>query len=85
MTVKATVFVRLKTEVLDPQGEAVRKALAHIGVDGVRGVRVGRLVELELDAVDPEEARRKLARAADELLANPVMEDYEVVVGDGSR
>ncbi|MBM4374151.1 MAG: phosphoribosylformylglycinamidine synthase subunit PurS [Deltaproteobacteria bacterium] len=81
MTVKATVFVRLKTEVLDPQGEAVRKALAHMGVEGVRGVRIGRLVELELDDVDVEEARRKLARAADELLANPVMEDYEVVVG----
>ena len=82
MTIKAAVYVRLKTEVLDPQGEAVRKALAHMGIDGVRGVRIGRLVEVELDAADAEEVKRTLSRAADELLANPVMEDYEVVVGE---
>lgn len=82
MTIKAAVYVRLKTEVLDPQGEAVRKALAHMGIDGVRGVRIGRLVEVELDAADADDVKRKLSRAADELLANPVMEDYEVVVGE---
>lgn len=77
---KATVFVRLKSEVLDPQGEAVRRALSHMGVEGVRGVRVGKLVEVELDTDDPNLAASTLAKAADELLANPVMEDYEVVV-----
>ncbi|MBM4359303.1 MAG: phosphoribosylformylglycinamidine synthase subunit PurS [Deltaproteobacteria bacterium] len=78
---KATVYVRLKSEVLDPQGEAVRRALAHMGVSGVTGVRIGKLVEIELDAASPDDAQGLLAKAADELLANPVMEDYEVVVG----
>lgn len=77
---KASVRVRFKTEVLDPQGDAVRRALAHLGIPGIRDVRVGKLIELELDAADGAEARAILARAADELLANPVMEDYEVVV-----
>lgn len=81
---KATVYVRLKAEVLDPQGEAVRRALAHMGVDGVRGVRVGKLIELEIEAADVDAARAMLKRAADELLANPVMEDYEVVVGSSA-
>ncbi len=77
---KATVYVRLKGEVLDPQGEAVRRGLAHLGLEGVRGVRVGKIIEIELDAADAAEAKQKLAKAADELLANPVIEDYEVVV-----
>ncbi len=81
---KATVYVRLKAEVLDPQGEAVRRALAHMGVDGVRGVRVGKLIELDIEAADVDAARAMLKRAADELLANPVMEDYEVVVGSSA-
>jgi len=81
---KATVYVRLKAEVLDPQGEAVRRALAHMGVDGVRGVRVGKLIELDIEAADVDDARAMLKRAADELLANPVMEDYEVVVGSNA-
>jgi phosphoribosylformylglycinamidine synthase len=77
---KATVYVRLKGEVLDPQGEAVRRALHGMGVEGIRGVRVGKLIELDIDAPDADAARAKLAKAADELLANPVIEDYEVVV-----
>jgi phosphoribosylformylglycinamidine synthase PurS subunit len=46
---KATVLVRLKEEVLDPQGDAVRRALVRLGFEGVRGVRVGKLVEIDLD------------------------------------
>jgi phosphoribosylformylglycinamidine synthase len=51
-----------------------------MGVEGIRGVRVGKLIELDIDAPDADAARAKLAKAADELLANPVIEDYEVVV-----
>jgi len=79
---KATVLVRLKTEVLDPQGDAVRRALEKLGFDGVRGVRIGKLIEIDIDeahARTPDLAAR-LAKMADEMLANPVTEDYEVQV-----
>ena len=77
---KATVLVRLKREVLDPQGDAVRRALGTMGFEGVRDVRIGKLVEIELDAATaaaPDLAAR-LERMADEMLANTVIEDYEV-------
>jgi phosphoribosylformylglycinamidine synthase len=74
---KATVYVRLKPEVLDPQGEAVKRALGTMGFEGVRGVRIGKLIEIELDG-SPKDIEKKLARMADELLANPVIEDYEI-------
>jgi len=76
---KATVYVRLKTEVLDPQGEAVRRALGTMGFEGVAGVRIGKLIEIEFDDAG-EVTQAKLDKMADELLANPVIEDYEVVV-----
>jgi phosphoribosylformylglycinamidine synthase PurS subunit len=79
---KATVLVRLKTEVLDPQGDAVRRALDKLGFEGVKGVRIGKLIEIELDdAADAAALKPRLSKMADELLANPVIEDYEVVVG----
>jgi phosphoribosylformylglycinamidine synthase PurS subunit len=76
---KATVLVRLKEEVLDPQGDAVRKALVKLGFEGVRGVRVGKLIEIELDdAMAGGDLAKRLAKMADEMLANPVIEDFEV-------
>lgn len=80
---KATVLVRLKSEVLDPQGDAVKRALDKLGFDGVRGVRVGKLVEIDLgDApiTDPAALKARLAKMADEMLANPVIEDFEIVI-----
>jgi phosphoribosylformylglycinamidine synthase PurS subunit len=80
---KATVFVRLKAEVLDPQGDAVHRALGKLGFEGVRGVRVGKLIEIELDesaALDASALKARLSHMADEMLANPVIEDFEVVV-----
>lgn len=80
---KATVTVRLKPEVLDPQGDAVRRALGKLGFEGVRGVRVGKVIEIEIDDVharDPNIADR-LRAMADDMLANPVIEDYEVALG----
>jgi len=77
--VKATVLVRLKPEVLDPQGDAVRRALGTLGVSGVRDVRIGKIVEIELeDGLPPEEVRARLGSMADAILANPVIEDYEI-------
>ena len=78
---RATVYVRLKSEVLDPQGDAVRRALEKLGFEGVRNVRVGKLVELELDGQDAEGAKAKLAKISDEMLANPVIEDFEIKMG----
>ena len=80
---KATVLVRLKSEVLDPQGDAVKRALDKLGFDGVRGVRIGKLIEIDLGAApitDPAALKAKLAKMADEMLANPVIEDFEIVV-----
>jgi len=77
---KATVIVRVKTEVLDPQGDAVRRALGKLGFEGVSEVRVGKIIEIEIDdakAGGPDLAVR-LAQMADEMLANPVTEDYEI-------
>jgi phosphoribosylformylglycinamidine synthase PurS subunit len=76
---KATVLVRLKTEVLDPQGDAVKRALDKLGFEGVRGVRIGKLVEIDLDdAAAGADLKERLAKMADEMLANPVIEDYEI-------
>jgi phosphoribosylformylglycinamidine synthase PurS subunit len=80
---KVTVYVRLKGEVLDPQGDAVKRALGTLGFEGVSSVRVGKLIELEVEdklAKAPDfEARMK--KMADEMLANPVIEDYEIRLG----
>jgi phosphoribosylformylglycinamidine synthase len=78
--VKATVIVRVKPEVLDPQGDAVRRALDKLGFAGIKGVRIGKIVEIEIDDAQAKAAGldERLRNMADELLANPVIEDYEV-------
>ena len=81
---KASVVVRLKREVLDPQGDAVRKALVHLGFEGVKDVRISKLVEIELadgSVADTAALQKRLAEMADALLVNPVIEDGEIVVG----
>jgi phosphoribosylformylglycinamidine synthase subunit PurS len=72
--------VTLKPEVLDPQGDAVRRALGKLGFEGVKGVRVGKLIEIEFDEAQARtpELTERLRRMADEMLANPVIEDYAV-------
>ena len=77
---KATVLVRLKTEVLDPQGDAVRRALDKLGFEGVKGVRIGKLIEIDIDDAhaNAPDLKDRLAKMADEMLANPVIEDFEV-------
>ena len=76
---RARVIVRLKPAVLDPQGEAVERALVGLGFTGVKNVRVGKLVELDVDG-DVRLVKAELAAMADKLLANPVIEDYHVEV-----
>ena len=77
---KATVLVRPKPGILDPQGEAVESSLRHLGFS-VSGARVGRLVELDVDAPDAKRARAELERMCEQLLTNPLIESYEIEVG----
>ncbi|MGC6483511.1 MAG: phosphoribosylformylglycinamidine synthase subunit PurS [Synechococcus sp.] len=73
---QARVLVNLRPSVLDPAGEATRSAAARLGVDGVSKLRIGKAVELELDAADEQEARRRVELLSDRLLANPVIENW---------
>jgi len=77
---KAKVHVTLKNGVLDPQGKAVQHALAALGFDGVRGVRQGKYLELDLDESDPARARESVEAMCRGLLANMVIEDYAVEI-----
>ncbi|MFW6192452.1 MAG: phosphoribosylformylglycinamidine synthase subunit PurS [Gemmatimonadota bacterium] len=72
--------------ILDPEGQTIESALRNLGYDGVSGVRAGRLVHLRLEADDEEGASAAARRMCEELIANPVIEDYEVRVSDaGAR
>jgi phosphoribosylformylglycinamidine synthase PurS subunit len=73
---KARVLIRPKEGILDPQGQAVERALPALGFEGVTEVRVGRLVELEVDDAS------QVPEMCERLLANPLIEDYEVLVGE---
>jgi phosphoribosylformylglycinamidine synthase PurS subunit len=75
--VKATVFVRPKEGILDPQGEAVEGSLRKLGF-AVTQVRVGRLIDLQVESASAEEARRQVEQMSAELLANPLIESFEI-------
>ena len=76
---RATVLVRPKQGILDPQGEAVESALEHLGFS-VSKARVGKVVDLEVDANDANEARAQVERMCEQLLANPLIESFEVEI-----
>ena len=73
---KARVHVTLKREVLDPQGDAVRRALVSLGFSGVRDVRVGKLVEIEFEGTDRARAEQELRAMCEKLLANAIIEEF---------
>lgn len=72
---KANVYVTLKQEVLDPQGDAVKRALHALSFEDVKRVRIGKLIEIELDGNDPKAASVELKTMCEKLLANAVIED----------
>jgi phosphoribosylformylglycinamidine synthase PurS subunit len=78
--VKVLVTVMLKSGVLDPQGKAIAHALGTLGFTGVKDVRAGKLLEIELAEIDPEKARAAAEEMARKLLANTVIESFKVVV-----
>lgn len=80
MSYSALVDVMLKPGISDPQGQTIEKALPVLGYDGVSGVRVGKRIELQVDAATEDEARTKVREMCERLLANPVIESYEVTI-----
>lgn len=81
----AKVEVMPKAGVLDPQGKAVQGGLATLGFPGVREVRIGKLIVLQLEAGSAGEARQLVEEACRKLLSNPVIEDYRFTVEEGGR
>ncbi|MGL5060155.1 MAG: phosphoribosylformylglycinamidine synthase subunit PurS [Microcoleus sp.] len=75
---QAQIYITLRPSVLDPAGTAVQSGLQHMGYDNVEQVRIGKFVELTLTAAGESEAREQLDRICDQLLANPVIENYRI-------
>jgi phosphoribosylformylglycinamidine synthase subunit PurS len=80
---RVRVLVRPKEGVLDPQGQAVERALPALGFEGVSNVHVGRLIELELSDGEPQEVSDRVEEMCERLLANPLIESYEIEHLDG--
>ena len=78
MAFTASVNVMLKEGIADPQGQTIERALPALGFDGVADVRVGKLIRLSIDAPTEDEARDRVQQMCERLLANPVIESYEV-------
>lgn len=78
--IKARVFVTLKNGVLDPQGKAIEGALKSFDISGVDSVRQGRMFDVELAGNDHNQARQTLVQACEKLLANLIIENYEIVL-----
>lgn len=79
---KARIFVRLKQTVHDPQGEAIWQSLQHMGYSNIVSVRQGKIFDLELDNLSEAAAAQILEEVAHKVLANPIIEEYSIEVGD---
>ena len=79
---QARVLVRLRPSVLDPAGEAARGAASRLGVEGINKLRIGKAVDVELEAADANEAQKQLELLSDRLFANPVIEDWSLELQD---
>jgi phosphoribosylformylglycinamidine synthase len=78
----ARVSVMLKPGIADPQGQTIERALPALGYDGVENVRVGKVIELAVSASSETEARSRIEEMCERLLANPVIESYEISIGE---
>jgi phosphoribosylformylglycinamidine synthase subunit PurS len=81
---RSRVLIRLKPGILDAQGTSVRRALEGLGFPEVTDVRVGKVIDLDLDGLDREAARRRVDEMCARLLVNPVIEDFTIEVLDGT-
>lgn len=75
---KASVHITLRSSILDPQGKTVHRALGELGYDRVDQVRMGKYVEMWIDEADRDKAEQVVREACEKLLANPVMENFEI-------
>jgi phosphoribosylformylglycinamidine synthase PurS subunit len=82
--VKVNVIVKPKEAVLDPQGNAVRDAMQHLGMPEVRSVRIGKFMEIDVDGADVD-LEKRLHGLCRDLLSNPVIEDYELQKPNGGQ
>jgi phosphoribosylformylglycinamidine synthase subunit PurS len=81
---KAKIIVRLKQTVHDPQGEAIFQAFQHMGYSPVQGVRQGKIFDIEVTGKNPAETRGLLEELARKVLANPIIEEYVIELGEES-
>jgi phosphoribosylformylglycinamidine synthase PurS subunit len=77
---RARVSIRLRPDVLDPQGKAIGQALVTLGFSSVNNVRQGKLIELDVEASDVSSAEQQVQAMCEKLLANPVIEDYDIEI-----
>ena len=82
---KAHVYITLKPGLLDAQGKTIKSALESLGFKGVKDVRMGKYIELELNGAAKASAKREVEKMCQKLLANPVVETYRIEVAQGSR
>ncbi len=73
---QASVLVSLRPSVLDPAGEATKSAASKLGIDGIKKLRIGKSISVEIEAVDETSARKKLELLCDRLFSNPVIENW---------
>jgi len=83
--IRAQVIVRPRASIFDPQGDAVGRALQHLGVTTLKQAHVGKFIEIELDGDDLDQARTQLETICRDLLSNPVIEDYVLTLKNGSE
>ncbi len=74
---EAKVFIRLRPSVLDPAGEAIKSAASKLGVQGINSLRIGKLIDVNLEAKEEKEAKEMIELLCDRLFANKVIEDYD--------
>ncbi len=84
MSYSARVSVMLKPGIADPQGQTIERALPALGYDGVSDVRVGKVIELSVTAADEADAKARIQEMCERLLANPVIESYEIAIEGGA-
>lgn len=79
---EAKIYITLKETVADPQGLTIKHALESLGQKGIEEVRVGKLITIKLDANNKEEAKKQVGEMCDKLLANPIIEDYDLKISE---
>ena len=80
--IEAQIIIRLKKDVLDPEGKAIQMALGNLGFDNLHNIRKGKIIELTLDETDQGQAKKTITQICEKLLCNQVIEDYQFTLSD---